>query len=148
MEYRKACAADIPLLAELRKKQLADEGIAPDKDIDAELVRFFSEKLADGTLVQWLVEDAGKVVACAAVVFYDFPPTYTNRTGRKAYVTNMYTAPAHRGRGIGTALLDVLAEEARRAGVAKMWLGASRLGRPVYQKFGFRQTDEWMELDL
>lgn len=60
----------------------------------------------------------------------------------------MYTKNAYRGKGIATTLLTKLVEEAKSLGIKKIWLGASKLGRPVYKKFGFKETDEWMELEL
>ncbi len=148
MIYRLARMDEIPLLAELRKRQLVDEGSAPDMEIDMELDAFFRTAMADGSLVEWVAEEDGQVVATAAILFFAFPPSYTNKSGKKGYITNMYTAPACRGQGIATKLLGRLAEEARSAGVTKLWLGASHMGRPVYERFGFRQGDHWMELDL
>ncbi len=148
MNYRKATIKDIDKLIELRKKQLVDEGIEPNIDIEKELSVFFENKLSDGTLIQWLVEDHGEIIACGAVIFYDFPPSYTNRTGKKAYIANMYTDENYRGQGIATNLLTKLVEEARILGVSKIWLGASKMGRPVYQKFGFKETDEFLELNM
>ncbi|WP_036719428.1 GNAT family N-acetyltransferase [Paenibacillus sp. JCM 10914] len=147
MEYRKATIDDIKELMELRKTQLVDEGIEPSMDIDAELYVFFRNKLTDGSLVQWLVEEHGDIVACGAIVIYDFPPSYTNKSGRKGYITNMYTKDEYRGRGIATSVLTKLVDEARQSGISKIWLGASALGRPVYKKFGFKETDEWLELN-
>jgi len=57
LKYRKANVDDIDKLVELRKKQLVDEGIEPNIDIDRDLFVFFKNKLSDGTLIQWLVED-------------------------------------------------------------------------------------------
>ncbi|MDR4316721.1 GCN5-like N-acetyltransferase [Niallia circulans] len=148
MEYRKATREDINLLMELRKFQLVDEGITADKDIDNELEDFFQRKLAEGSLIQWLVMEENEIIATGAIVIYEFPPTYTNKSGKKAYVTNMYTKNAYRGKGIATTLLTKLVEEAESLGIKKIWLGASKLGRPVYKKFGFKETDEWMELEL
>jgi ribosomal protein S18 acetylase RimI-like enzyme len=148
VNYRKANMEDIDILVVLRKKQLVDEGIAPTIEIDTELYAFFQNKLSDGTLIQWLVEDQEEIIACGAVIFYEFPPTYTNKTGKKAYVTNMYTEENYRGQGIATNLLTKLVEEVKHAGVKKIWLGASKLGRPVYKKFGFQETDEWLELNF
>ncbi|PAD88479.1 GNAT family N-acetyltransferase [Niallia circulans] len=148
MEYRKATREDINLLMELRKFQLVDEGITADKDIDYELEDFFQRKLAEGSLIQWLVMEENEIIATGAIVIYEFPPTYTNKSGKKAYVTNMYTKNAYRGKGIATTLLTKLVEEAKSLGIKKIWLGASKLGRPVYKKFGFKETDEWMELEL
>lgn len=148
MKFRKTDSTEISRLIELRKKQLMDEGIAPSENIDDELQRFFETKTADNTMVEWVAEENGQIAATAAIVFYDFPPTWTNTTGRKGYITNMYTDPAYRKQGIATALLQKLVEEAENRQVFRLWLGASKDGRPVYRKFGFRETDEWLELNI
>lgn len=136
-------------LIHLRKKQLVDEGYEPNQDIDRELHDFFHNKMSDGSLIEWIVEDHGEIIATGAIIFYEFPPSYTNKSGKKAYITNMYTKENYRGQGIATKLLTKLVEEARIAGVSKIWLGASILGKPVYQKFGFQETkDDWMEFIL
>ncbi|MED4205468.1 GNAT family N-acetyltransferase [Neobacillus mesonae] len=148
MNYRIATTNDIDELVDLRKKQLVDEGIEPSIDIDTELFTFFKNKLSDGSLIQWLVEAQEEIIACGAIIFYDFPPSYTNKSGKKAYITNMYTKENYRGQGIATKLLLKLVEEAKTAGITKVWLGASKMGRPVYKKFGFKETDEWLELNF
>lgn len=148
MNYRKATTNDIDELVDLRKKQLVDEGIEPSIDIDTELFTFFQNKLSDGSLIQWLVENQDEIIACGAVIFYDFPPSYTNKSGKKAYISNMYTKEKYRGQGIATKLLSKLVEEAKNEGITKIWLGASKMGRPVYKKFGFKETDEWLELNF
>jgi ribosomal protein S18 acetylase RimI-like enzyme len=148
MKYRKANIDDISELIDLRKKQLVDEGIEPNIDIDTELHIFFKNKLSDGSLIQWLVEENKEIIACGAIIFYEFPPTYTNKSGRKAYITTMYTKENYRGRGIATNLLTKLVDEAKTSGISKIWLAASKMGRPVYKKFGFKETDEWLELNI
>lgn len=148
MEYRKAAVEDIPELCRLRKQQLIDEGAEPDINIDDELVRYFSAKMGDDSLVEWLLTEDGSIIATAAIVFIEFPPSYTNRTGIMGYVANMYTSPDYRGRGIATSLLEKLVWEAKSRGVQKVCLIASKYGRPVYRRFGFSETDEWMEMDL
>ncbi|HEO8420362.1 MAG: GNAT family N-acetyltransferase [Niallia sp.] len=148
MNYRKATVEDIQLLMELRKTQLVDEGIKADKDIDKELEAFFEKKFIDESLIQLIAMEQNEIIATGAIVIYDFPPSYTNKSGKKAYVTNMYTKNDYRGKGIATSLLTKLVDEAKSLGITKMWLGASMLGRPVYKKFGFKEIDEWMELEL
>ncbi|WP_232490208.1 GNAT family N-acetyltransferase [Neobacillus cucumis] len=107
-------------------------------DIDRELC----------TLIQWLVGDNEEIIACGAVLFYEFPPSYTNKTGKKAYIVNMYTNQNYRGQGIATKLLTKLVDEVKSSGISKIWLGASKMGRPVYKKFGFRERDEFLELNI
>lgn len=148
LKYRKAIIDDIVKLIDLRKRQLVDEGIEPNIDIDRELNLFFHNKLSDGSLIQWLAEDNEEIIATGAIIFYEFPPTYTNKSGKKAYITNMFTKENYRGQGIATKLLTKLVDEAKDSGISKIWLGASKLGRPVYKKFGFVETDEWLELNF
>ncbi|NLW77964.1 MAG: GNAT family N-acetyltransferase [Ruminococcaceae bacterium] len=148
MTYRKAGLQDVETLMQLRKTQLIDEAIAPNCNIDAELRAFFIETLGNGSMVEWAAEDGGEIVATAAVVFYQFPPTYTNKSGKKGYVTNMYTRPSHRKQGLASVLLGKLVAEAKQAGITRLWLGASKMGRPVYEKFGFADSPNWLEMDL
>lgn len=148
MKFRKATVNEIDQLIYLRKKQLVDEGIEPNQEIDTELKEFFTNKMSDSSLIEWIVEDNEEIIATGAIVFYEFPPTYTNKSGKKAYITNMYTRESYRGQGIATKLLTKLVAEAKTAGIIKIWLGASKLGRPVYKKFGFKEADEWLELDI
>ncbi|WP_409300705.1 GNAT family N-acetyltransferase [Peribacillus sp. SCS-155] len=147
MEFRKATVKDIDLLIELRKKQLVDEGLNPDSEIDTELYLFFKNKLNDGSLIQWLVEDHAEVVACGAIMFYEFPPSYINKSGKRAYIANMYTNDRYRGQGIATKLLNILVDEAKQTGISNILLVASKLGRPVYKKFGFQEANEWLEFN-
>ncbi|AXI09895.1 GNAT family N-acetyltransferase [Oceanobacillus zhaokaii] len=148
MKYRKANINDIDKLIDLRKRQLVDEGIEPNIDINSELNVFFHNKLSDGSLIQLIVEDNEDIIACGAIIYYEFPPTYTNKSGKKAYITNMFTKEDYRGQGIATKLLTKLVDEAKDSGISKIWLGASKLGRPVYKKFGFVETEEWLELNI
>ena len=148
MDYRIGTIQDIPVMCQIRKQQLIDEGLSPENNIDKELSRFFEKKMADGSLVEWLLEENGKIIATAAILFVEFPPTYTNQAGIKGYITNMYTDPDYRGKGIASAMLHKLTDEAKKRGVRHILLHASNHGKPVYERFGFTKTDRFMELNL
>lgn len=147
MEFRAATAGDVETLVELRKQLVAACG-APAREVDGELRAYFQRQLAGGSFVEWLGFDNGRAVASATIVFYEFVPSDANRSGIRGYITNMYTAPEHRGKGIATFLLGKLAEEARARGVKRLWLHAAEMGRPVYLKFGFREANGFLELNL
>lgn len=148
MIVRKATVEDAALLSEVRKLQLIDEGIAPDCDIDAELDVFFKKWLVSKDFLQLIAEENGKLLSTAAIVYYDLPPSFTNKIGVRGYITNVYTAPEHRRKGLSKMLLEKLLENARSRGIKKIWLGASKLGRPLYEKLGFIQQESYMELTL
>ena len=148
INLRRALASEIPLLVELRKKQLVDEGTPLNTDADEYMEPFFEKHFADGSLVEWVAEEDGQVVATAAILFVEFPPAFTNPTGIRGYITNMYTSPDYRGKGIATSLLEKLMEEARARNIYMIFLGASKMGKPVYRKFGFEESSKWMDLHL
>ncbi|MBQ7874452.1 MAG: GNAT family N-acetyltransferase [Oscillospiraceae bacterium] len=148
MLIRKATIEDASLLCEVRKLQLIDEGIKPDCDIDAELEAFFKKWLQSPDFIQLIAEEDGKLISTAAVIYYDLPPSFTNKIGVRGYVTNVYTVPEHRGKGLAKRLLTELLDDAKSRGIRKLWLGASKLGRPLYEKLGFIQQESYMELTL
>ena len=148
MDFRIGTKQDIPVMCRIRKQQLIDEGINPEIGIDKELLCYFEKKISDGSLVEWLLEENGEVIATAAILFIEFPPTYINHSGVKGYITNMYTHPDYRGNGIASTMLSKLTNEAKKRDVKCVWLHASNLGKPVYERFGFTETDRYMELRL
>lgn len=148
MIFRKALPEEARVLGELRKKQLIDEGHDPTAgDMDRQLEEFFTRRLGDGSMIEWVADDGGRVVGTGAIIFYDMPPAFNNVSGIKGYVANIYTDPDYRRRGIATTILEKLKDEARARGVTMLWLGASDQGRPIYQKVGFQDTNTWMELN-
>ena len=148
MIFRKATAEEAPILGELRKKQLIDEGHDPTAgNMDEQLLEFFTRRINDGSMIEWVADDKGTIVGTGAIIFYDLPPAFNNVSGIKGYVANVYTDPAYRKRGIATTILEKLKDEARAKGVTMLWLGASDQGRPIYKKVGFQDTNTWMELN-
>jgi len=144
MDYRKAEMADIQTLVSFRKQQLIDEGQTPNGDIDNELADYFRRCLAEGSLIQYVATANGETVATGGVHFYMYPPSYTNPTGKIAYIASMYTLPAHRGKGIATDIVHTLMDEAHKRGYSRVRLYASEHGRTVYAKLGFEDTHGFM----
>ena len=148
MTYRLANTEDIPEMCRIRNLQLTDEGDEIAVDIDKEMEEFFRRKLEDGSLVQFMLEEDGKTIATAGILFIELTPSFSCRTGVRGYVTDMYTSPEYRGRGIATAMLGKLRDIAAERNVTRLMLGASIYGRPVYKKFGFMDLEDWMYMDL
>ncbi|MBB2182088.1 GNAT family N-acetyltransferase [Lachnospiraceae bacterium MD1] len=59
----------------------------------------------------------------------------------------MYTRPEHRRKGIAYQVLDRLVQEAKSRNIVKISLEASPMGRPLYEKYGFRPLPNEMILD-
>ena len=140
---------DVELLVTLRQAQLIDEGLIPDTDITPQLTEFFTNQLNSGLFVQCLIRtDNGEVAATGAIIYYDFPPSYYNHSGIRGYIANMYTVPKFRGQRLATTVLDELMKDAKSRQVHKIFLYGSEMGKPVYEKYGFKFVDAYMEYSL
>jgi GNAT superfamily N-acetyltransferase len=95
--------------------------------------------------IAWMAELDGRPVAGAGLLWFAHPPGPTNPGGLEAYILNVYTRPEARRQGLARALVERLVEEARAAGVTRIWLRASDEGRPLYELMGFR-AGNYMEL--
>jgi GNAT superfamily N-acetyltransferase len=58
------------------------------------------------------------------------------------YILSMYTDPGARGRGVASRIVRELVRWARAEGYGRVLLHASKMGRHVYERLGFRATNE------
>ncbi len=144
MNYRKANIDDIRCLVELRKKQLIDEGCYSDTNIDDELERYFSGGITNNTLVVWLALEEDYIIGTAGVCYFQYPPSFTNPTGKIAYITNVYTRDEYRKQGVATKLLELIMEEVKNEGCRFARLHASKQGKGLYEKIGFADAQGFM----
>lgn len=146
MNIRKATADDIRELIRLRVQFLneVNSRTAPPERYEQTLDKYFRESFADGSFAAWLACEDGQIIATSGVCFYHTAPNYSNPTGGVAYILNMFTLPGHRGRGLAPQLLAKLMEEAQARGYKMLALHATAAGRPVYEKLGFKATDDEM----
>jgi len=148
-EIRLALPEDAELIAQQRRQMFLDAG-QPDDEMMAAMERDFvpwvRTKLAEDKYIGFLASEDGAVVGGAGVWLMEFPPHFLDPAPVRAYLLNFYTAPEFRGRGLANTLLDRCVEEARRRGCEVVTLHASKFGRPIYEKKGFRQNNEMMLL--
>ncbi len=149
-EYKKATIKDIDELVRTRIIVLrAANKLSDDVDmsfVEKESYEYYKRALETGEHIAYLVYDNGAFVGAGGVSFYQVMPTYHNPSGKKAYIMNMYTAPEYRRQGIAIYTLDLLVNDVREQGVLQIALEATEMGRPLYEKYGFVQMEDEMEL--
>jgi len=149
-KIRLATLDDAEALVRLRMTFLAEVGNfgeGADAVAVSEAFReYLRRKLPTGEFLAWVAEDAGEIVATSGLVFFERPPNGTSPTGLEAYVMNMYTRPEWRGRGLAAALLDAALARVKQTAARRVWLHATDVGRPVYERAGFVASDSEMEL--
>jgi len=112
--------------------------------MDAQFLPWVQERLADNRYLGLIVEEEGEAIASAGIFFADFPPHFLHLKAGRPYLLNFYTSDAARGRGLAKQLLQACIDECKARGYQAITLHASPFGRPIYEKFGFEQTNEMM----
>jgi GNAT superfamily N-acetyltransferase len=147
--YRKAILSDAEKLAEIRSLFLKEmNNVTSEEDriiVEQANLEYFRKALRDNTFVAWIALDNEEIIATSGLSFSMVPPFYSILDGKVAYIMNMYTFPVYRNLGIGTELLKKLIDEAKQLGYKKITLNATEKGRPLYEKYGFRDTQNEME---
>lgn len=59
---------------------------------------------------------------------------------------NVYTNVDYRRQGVAMKMMEILIAEAKSRGVTEISLDATEEGRTLYEKYGFRGSDECMTL--
>ncbi|MEL7601982.1 MAG: GNAT family N-acetyltransferase [Bacillota bacterium] len=148
--YKKATLDDLDALVKMRIKVLRTANGLSDlvdmSQVESESRYYYQRGLQEGGHVAYLVYDRDAVIGAGGVSFYQVMPTYCNPSGKKAYLMNLYTEPDYRRKGIAWQTLDLLVHEARERGVDFITLDTTKMGRPLYEKYGFISMQDEMIL--
>lgn len=136
--------------AELRDRmtrELSETGSPPDYlGWRTAFELFYGTRIAAGMAATFVVADGGKLVAMASV--YRLVNHRSEIFGQpSAYISNVYVVPELRRRGIASRLTQTCVDWAKSQGCVVARLRTSSIGRPVYERLGFTQSDE-LELPL
>jgi GNAT superfamily N-acetyltransferase len=142
LRLRAAEAADVPVIFELIG-ELADYERLRHKmvgDINDLRRHLFGEpRFAQALVAEWDGAAAG-----FALYFFNYS-TFLCRPG--LYLEDLFVRPAHRGRGIGLALLTALEQRAREVGCGRLeWsvLDWNESAIEFYRRFGARPMQDWI----
>ena len=150
IRYKKATLEDLDFLVESRVEVLrAANELSADTDmseVEGTSREYYRHALADGTHTAYLVYNGDEFVGAGGVSYYQVMPTYHGPSGWKAYIMNMYVKPEYRRQGIALKTLDLLVQDAKAKGVDAITLEATRMGRPLYEAYGFVSMENELEL--
>jgi GNAT superfamily N-acetyltransferase len=140
---RPATLDDADALVHHRIAMFTDMGSSP-ADVAAAgpmFRKWLSEAMSDETYRAWVVETGTEVVAGGGMTVLPWPPGPQHPGGHVAFVYNVYTEPAHRGRGLARQVMDAIHDWCRGAGIQSVALNASVFGRPLYESMGYRISE-------
>ena len=141
MRIRPGDLPDVPVIAELirglaRYEKLEHEVTLTEEKLDRAL---FGERPYAETLI---AEDDGRAVAFA--LFFHSYSTFLAQPG--IYLEDLFVKPEHRGRGVGRALLERLAQVAVERGCGRLeWavLDWNKDAIGFYERLGAKPNSEW-----
>ncbi len=142
--YRRAAVSDAEKLAEIRSIFLKEINNVPSEEdriiVEQTSLEYFKKALSDDTFISWIALDNEEIIATSGLTFSVIPPLFRIPDGKVAFIMNIYTFPTYRNRGIGTELFKKIVEEAKQLGYKKITLNATDMGKPLYEKYGFKDV--------
>ncbi|AAF10251.1 GNAT family N-acetyltransferase [Deinococcus radiodurans] len=144
MNIRLATSADAETIAQQRDAMFVDMGEAAEKlaRVHDSSLAWHRRALESGLYTGFLAETDGEIVGGAGLLWQDLPPNPDTDLDVRGYVMNVYVRPDQRGQGLARRLLERVLDECAAHGVTQVSLHASEAGRPLYEKLGFKPTNE------
>lgn len=111
--------------------------------------RWAIKELSGRRMFGFVVEERGGGIVGSGVVWLQPSQPRPAPLARLSmpYIMSMYTEPRYRGRGVASSLVEAMVRWAVQRGYRRIFLHASKKGRPVYERLGFQDGNE-MRLDL
>lgn len=152
MIYRMADENDSEELAMLRW-EFKTEGKG--NDINGDKQEFLKEcsdflrlELKKGNWNCWVAEDDGEIAAQIFIRKIRKLPKPNKLHAEYGYVSNVYTKPSYRARGIGSQLMKHVKQWASENKLEFLILWPSKRAVPFYEREGFSKNDAVMEFIL
>lgn len=150
MIYRAATEKDFPQLAEMRwdfRQESSEEmAVVGKPEFIEKCLNFLQTE--SGNYVYWIAENDGEIVSHIFVNRIKLVPRPCRINDSFAYVTNTYTKPEFRGKGIGAELLQRVIDWAKEEDFELLLVYPSEESINFYRRLGFENDKEVMKLVL
>lgn len=145
-EIRMGGPEDLVVLVSHRLRMFYE--IKPDREVyleDYEKVTraWITEKVKDSNFVSFIAETKeGKIAGSGCILIKEDQPRPEKLVLSVPYLLSMYTEPEYRSKGVASLIIQRAISWAKAQGFDRMDLHGSPMGRSLYEKFGFKQTNE------
>ena len=149
IQYRIATTDDINLLMQIRLEMLkVVNDLTPDYQFSPDFIDSSKAYFENADQTTVLAYAGDTVIGCATICYINIMPTFDHPTGNRAHLMNVYTNTQYRRQGIAYRMVNILINEAKQRNVTEISLDATQVGRALYRKCGFMDSEECMVLNL
>lgn len=150
----KASGEEIPILVRHHRNMFEEiyenRGLVYDEQMLHEMDLTYAEKLekemsADKCFA-WLVKADEQVVSSGTVSLVSIVPTPNDPSPTVCYIHSLFTEPEYRYQGCAKLIMEVMIDFCKEMGIKRILLHASDAGKPLYEKLGFRLSDNAMSI--
>lgn len=150
--FRLAAPADTDTLADLRWRLATDDSPIEDFREKTAFVEAFRCALPavdqHEKIIHFVAESGARVVAAMSIVKVTKIPRPGDLSGQWGYLTNVYTLPEFRRRGIGAGLLAEARRWAQAQKLELLVVWPSERSYAFYQRAGFRSEHDPLVLKI
>ena len=146
--YKKLTVNDLDVFIKMRINQLREEGAKEDIDLEPALKDYYLRHLSDGTFISWLALDNDRIIGTSGMSIVEKPPYFGCPSGKIGLLSNMFTDPSYRRKGIAKTLLSKVIDEAKTQGCGTVQITASNMGVLLYSDYGFEKNENFMQYKL
>lgn len=149
INYRRATIEDMAFLVNSRLNFIHVTKDDPDYELlKSNICTYFENGFKEKQFDIVLAEHNNSIIGTGIIFYYDSVPSLFNPWGKNAYITSMYVDKNYRRHGIAINILDQLIQIAKVKGNHVFILIELKMGRPVYEKYGFHDGRKGMILKL
>ncbi len=154
-EIKELRTGDLELLVSLRMEVLSNVFSSERKklsdkeweEIRKENEKYYIEEFEKDGHIACAIYVLGEVAGCGGVCLYREMPSPDNRSGKCAYLMNIYVREAYRRQGLAKEICNYLIDKARNKGSGKIYLESSDMAVGLYKSLGFANMNGYMKLN-
>ncbi len=108
-------------------------------EFDQRFREFFADALSSGRWFIWIAEENGEIVSHVYVFVVSKVPRPNETSETWGYITNVFTVPCSRSTGVGSALMDAVANWAMSQKLELLLVWPSEESVMFYERAGVRE---------
>ncbi len=140
---REILPSEIPTFVKYRLEYIAELQGKNHEEGNLQLQRamenYFESAIEKGQFLALVAELEGTPISFGGLIIKTIPGDFKQPVYLEGDILNMYTVPEARKQGISSIILERLIEEAKKLGISKLALHASKDGENMYRNFGFSE---------